>query len=124
MRHLFVRSVHLLRLPFLWAVVVIVAMTSLPAESYAWMPCPRIWEYNYYYDAARTQWAGYCTGACYPGGAWCMGVQTEYYVRSGGELCDCFVAQQLAPPGSREGEQAVSSPFSNVASCSSMEVSP
>jgi hypothetical protein len=90
MRQRFARFVYPLRLP-LMAVLVIAAMTSLPADSRAAGTCPRIYEYTYYYDAAHTQYAGYCQGACYPGGAWCMDVITEYYVRSGGELCDCFL---------------------------------
>lgn len=90
MHQRFGRFVSPLRLPFLLAVLVIAAMTSLPVDSTAGPACPRIWEYDYYFDAAHTQWAGYCTGACYPGGAWCMGVQTEYYVRYGGEPCSCF----------------------------------
>ena len=85
MRQLFTRFVHPLRLPFTLAVLVIAAMTSLPADSRAAsMAC----EYYYYYDAAHTQYAGYCQGACYPGGAWCMDVQTEYYVRTGCYSCD------------------------------------
>jgi len=88
MRQHFARFVPPLKLLFLLTVLVIVAMTSLPADSRAaGTNCPRIWEYDYYYDAAHTQWAGYCTGACYPGGAWCTGVQTEYYVRYGGDYC-------------------------------------
>jgi len=82
------RFMHPLRLPFVLAILVIAAITSLPADSDA-VTCPRIWEYDYYYDAAHTQWAGYCTGACYPGGGWCTGVQTEYYVRYGGDYCGC-----------------------------------
>jgi hypothetical protein len=91
MRQRFARFVYYLRLP-LMAALVIAAMTSAPADSLA-AACPRIWEFDYYYDAAHTQWAGYCTGACYPGGAWCTGVQTEYYVRYGGEPCGCFGQQ-------------------------------
>jgi hypothetical protein len=90
MRQRLARFVSPLRLPFVLAVLVIAAMTSLPADSRAAGQCPRIWEYTYYYDAAHTQYAGYCTTACYPGGAWCTGVQTQYYYRYGGELCDCF----------------------------------
>jgi hypothetical protein len=77
--------VYILRLP-LSAALVIAAMTSLPADSYAGK-CVRFWEYDYYYDAAHTQWAGYCTGSCEPGGAWCMGDITEYYFKYGGGYC-------------------------------------
>lgn len=94
MRQRFARFVSPLRLPILLAVLVIAAMTSLPADSSAAPYCPRIWEYDYYYDAAHTQWAGYCTGACYPGGGWCTGVQTEYYVRYGGDYCGCAGGNQ------------------------------
>jgi hypothetical protein len=93
MRQRLARSVHPLRLPFLLAALVIAAMTSLPADSRA-ASCPRACEYDYYYDAAHTQWAGYCQGACYPGGAWCTGVTTDYYVRYGCELCGCWGEQQ------------------------------
>jgi hypothetical protein len=89
MRQRFTRFVHPLRLPFLLAILVIVAMTSLPVDSRAAGTCPRIWDYTYYYDDDYTQWAGSCSGSCYPGGAYCVGEQTEYYVRYGGELCDC-----------------------------------
>jgi hypothetical protein len=62
----------------LLAALVIAAITSLPTESHA----AKICSYQYYYDAAHTQPAGYCHGtACYPGGNWCMGDVTEYYAR-------------------------------------------
>jgi hypothetical protein len=92
MRQSFARFMYPLRLPFVSAVLFIAAMTSLPADSSA-ARCTRFWEYDYYYDAAHTQWAGYCTGACYPGGAWCTGDVTDYYVRYGGDYCGgtgCF----------------------------------
>jgi hypothetical protein len=89
MRQRFARFVYRLRLPFLLAVLA--AMTSLPTTSHAAPTCPRIYDYYYYYDAAHTQYAGFCETACDPGGAWCTGVQTDYYVRYGGELCDCSV---------------------------------
>jgi hypothetical protein len=54
-------------------VLVIVAMAFLPAVSVADKVC----DYEYYYDAAHTQWAGYCA-ACYIGGN-CTGQVTEYY---------------------------------------------
>lgn len=57
----------------LLAVLVIVAMASLPTDSVAAKVC----DYEYYYDAAHTQWAGYCW-ACYIGGN-CTGEVTEYY---------------------------------------------
>lgn len=60
------------------AVLTTAAITSLPKESHA----AKICSYQYYYDAAHTQPAGYCHGtACYPGGNWCMGDVTEYYER-------------------------------------------
>jgi hypothetical protein len=86
MRRRFARFMYPLRLPILLPVLVLAAMASLPEDSRA--ACARFWEYDYYYDAARTQWAGYCTGACYAGGAYCTGTQTEYYVRYGGDYCD------------------------------------
>jgi hypothetical protein len=89
MRQRSARFVHPLRLPFVLAVLFIAAMTSLPADSRAAWTCPTMCEYDYYYDAARTQWAGYCQGACYPGGAWCTGDITDYYRRYGCERCDC-----------------------------------
>lgn len=57
----------------LLAVLVIVAMASLPTDSVAAKVC----DYEYYYDAAHTQWAGYCW-ACYIGGN-CTGEITAYY---------------------------------------------
>ena len=91
MRQRFAKFVYPLRLPFILAVWGIVAMTSQPAESHSHR-CTRFWEYDYYYDAAHTQWAGHCAGSCDPGGAWCTGVITDYYVRYGGDYCgtDCF----------------------------------
>jgi hypothetical protein len=41
-------------------------------------------DYQYFYDAAHTQPAGYCNRACYAGGNVCLGDVTEYY-----ELVDC-----------------------------------
>jgi hypothetical protein len=90
-RQRFTRFVNPLRLPLLLTALVIAAMTSVPVDSRAAGSCPKIYDYTYYYDDEYTQYAGYCAGACYPGGAWCTGVQTEYYVRYGGELCDCSV---------------------------------
>lgn len=91
MRQRLAKLVHPLRLPFVLAVLFVAVMTSLPSESRA-ARCTRFWEYDYYYDAAHTQWAGYCTGSCVPGGGWCTGVQTEYYVRYGGDYCgDCLM---------------------------------
>lgn len=58
----------------LLTVLVIVAMASLPAESVA---ANKVCDYEYYYDAAHTQWAGYCW-ACYLGGN-CTGEVTAYY---------------------------------------------
>ena len=50
----------------------------------------RACEYDYYYDAAHTQWAGYCQGACYAGGGWCTGVTTDYSVRLNCVPCSCL----------------------------------
>jgi hypothetical protein len=55
----FNKFVYRLRLPFLLAVLVIVAVTSMPADSHA-LQCPKMCEVDYYYDAARTQLAGHC----------------------------------------------------------------
>jgi hypothetical protein len=62
----------------LMAIVVTAAMTSLPESSYA--GGPKICDYEYYYDAAHTQPAGYCNAACYAGGNVCYGEVTGYYV--------------------------------------------
>jgi hypothetical protein len=80
----FARFMYPLRLPFAVVVLFIAVMTSLPADSFAgsWA-C----EYQYYYDAARTQPAGGCYGSCVPGGAWCYGDITDYYTRSACEYC-------------------------------------
>ena len=55
--------------------LVIGAMTYLPAESHAAKMC----DYQYYYDAAHTQYAGYCFAACYAGGNYCIGDVTAYF---------------------------------------------
>jgi hypothetical protein len=87
MRQRFAKFVYPLRLPFL-AVLVIAALTSLPADSHAFR-CYTYWDYDYYYDAAHTQWAGSCVGSCEPGGAWCTGEQTGYYIKYYGGSCGC-----------------------------------
>lgn len=92
MRQRFARFVSPLRLPFVLAVLVIATMTSLPADSRAGS-CPSMCEYDYYYDAAHTQLAGYCAGACYPGGAWCTGDITDYYHRYNCEPCCQYMPQ-------------------------------
>ena len=61
--------------PVLLAVLVLVGLTCLPAESHAAKMC----DYEYYYDAAHTQYAGYCYAACYAGGNFCIGELTAYY---------------------------------------------
>jgi len=104
MRQRFARFVSPLRVPFLVAVLVLAAMASLPADSAAVCHPSRFWEYDYYYDAAHTQYAGYCTGACYPGGAWCMGDVTDYYVRYGGDYCGCG-GQEASTSPRKEGDQ-------------------
>ena len=89
MRQRFARFMYPLRLPFVFAVLFIAVMTSLPADSSAGQ-CVRFWDYDYYYDAALTQPAGDCYGACYPGGAYCVwGAPTDYYRRSECEPCPC-----------------------------------
>ena len=45
--------------------------------------------FEYYYDAAHTQWSGNCYGACYAGGNYCQGVVTEYSVILWCEKCTC-----------------------------------
>lgn len=87
----FAKFLHPLRLPFVFVVLFSAAMTSLPTDSAA-ITCPMMCEYQYYYDSARTQPAGICYSACYPGGAWCDGDVTDYYKRSNCEPCDCFGA--------------------------------
>jgi hypothetical protein len=63
-------------------VLVIAALTSLPKDSFAAKLC----SYQYYYDAAHTQLAGYCNGTgCVPLENWCMGDITQYYA-----LVDCL----------------------------------
>jgi|GEM_PF-3493582 len=85
----FGKFVSPLRLPFLLAVLVIAAVTSVPADSRAYPGCPSMCDVDYYYDAARTQYAGHCLGSCYPGGASCTGDITDYYHQYNCELCSC-----------------------------------
>ena len=87
-RQRFARFVYPLKLPFLLAALVVAAMTSVPADSRA-AGCFRACDYQYYYDAAHTQPSGWCVGACYPGGAYCDGVITEYSVRVACDYCGC-----------------------------------
>ena len=61
----------------LLTVLVIAAMTSLPADSHA--GGPKMCDYEYYYDAAHTQVSGQCFAACYAGGNYCIGEITQYY---------------------------------------------
>jgi len=86
MRQRFAKFLYPLRLPFLLAALVIAAMTSVPTDSRA-AGCFRACDYQYYYDAAHTQPSGWCVGACYPGGAHCDGVITEYSVRVACDYC-------------------------------------
>lgn len=74
-----------LRLPLLLVALATTVMTSLPADSLA---CPKIIEYEYFYDAAKTQHAGYCTRVC-NGSMNCSGVQTQYYLVLSTEPCGC-----------------------------------
>ena len=87
----FGKFVSRLRLPFLLAALVIAAITSVPADSHAFPNCPSMCQVDYYYDAARTQYAGTCYGACYPGGAYCDegAVITDYYHQYNCEPCSC-----------------------------------
>jgi hypothetical protein len=78
--------VYHLRLPFVVALLFIAAMTSMPVDSAA-VICPKACEVQYYYDSARTQPAGWCQQACYPGGAYCDGDMTDYYKLSNCEPC-------------------------------------
>jgi hypothetical protein len=59
----------------LLAVLVVAALASLPTDSFA----AKICDYEYYYDAAHTQNAGYCFASCYAGGNYCIGDVTAYY---------------------------------------------
>jgi hypothetical protein len=90
MHQRFARIVYHLRLPFVLGVLFIATMTSLPAPSHASVGCPaRACLYDYYYDAAHTQFAGQCQEACYAGGQYCTGEVTEYSVRTGCDPCPC-----------------------------------
>lgn len=60
------------------AVLAVVALTNLPATGRA---AGKICNYQYFYDAAHTQPAGYCFAACYAGGNYCIGDVTEYFAR-------------------------------------------
>jgi hypothetical protein len=84
------------RSPFLLAALVVAAMASLTAASYA-AGTTTACEVNYYYDAAHTQWAGYCQQACYPGGAYCYGDLTDYYHLYDCEGCGGFAQQATGP---------------------------
>ena len=86
MRQVFARFAYPLRLPFVSVLLFVAAVTSMPAASTAGV-CPRMCDVQYYYDSARTQPAGFCTSACYPGGAWCTGDITDYYKNSYCESC-------------------------------------
>ena len=57
------------------ATVLVAAAMTLSSKSEAAKFC----DYEYYYDAAHTQYAGYCNRACYAGGNVCLGDVTEYY---------------------------------------------
>jgi hypothetical protein len=86
MRQRRARFVYALRSPFLLAALVVVAaMASLTGASHA--STTAACEVDYYYDAARTQWAGWCQQACYPGGAYCYGDSTDYYHLHNCEPC-------------------------------------
>jgi hypothetical protein len=64
---------HVKKLVF--ATIVAIAAMTLPTESSATKICDE----EYYYDAAHTQWAGYCWKLCYPSQEYnCMGERTLY----------------------------------------------
>jgi len=70
--------------------LVIAEITSLPPVIPAAGNGPgQACAYDYYYDAAHTQWSGACYGACYAGGNYCEGVVTEYSVLAWCERCTC-----------------------------------
>lgn len=55
-----------------------IAAMTLPSESAA----AKICDEEYYYDAAHTQWAGYCWKLCAPSPEYnCTGERTQYYAR-------------------------------------------
>jgi hypothetical protein len=68
----------------LLTVLVITAMTYMPADSHAGT---QICDYEYYYDAAHTQVSGQCFAACYAGGNYCIGDITEYYAPVNCRVC-------------------------------------
>ena len=45
-------------------------------------------EADFYFDAAHTQWAGYCTGACFMPYGWCTGTVTSHMVPLGCVPCN------------------------------------
>jgi hypothetical protein len=58
--------------------ILAIAALSLPSESDA----AKICDEEYFYDAAHTQWAGYCWKLCHPMVEWnCTGERTAYYAR-------------------------------------------
>jgi hypothetical protein len=58
-----------------FATILAVAAMTLPSESHATKICDE----EYYYDAAHTQWAGYCWKRCFPSPEYnCMGEVTLY----------------------------------------------
>ena len=62
----------------LLATALAIAAMALPSESAAEKFCDE----EYYYDAAHTQWAGYCFKRCYPTPEYnCLGERTDYYDR-------------------------------------------
>lgn len=61
------------------------AIISLPAAATC---AARMWEYYYYYDSAKTQYAGFCLRDCYA--QWnCDGVKTSYYTARMTDYCQC-----------------------------------
>jgi hypothetical protein len=57
--------------------VLLIAAMALPSQGSA----EKICDEEYYYDAAHTQWAGFCWKLCYPSPEYnCMGERTMYYV--------------------------------------------
>lgn len=58
-----------------FATILAIAAMTLPSESAA----AKICDEEYYYDAAHTQWAGYCWKLCAPSPEYnCTGERTPY----------------------------------------------
>lgn len=64
------------------------AVALLPVSSEAVLRCPKIIDYEFFFDAAKTQHAGYCTRVC-NGQLNCSGTTTAYYTILSQEPCGC-----------------------------------